>query len=55
MAICIDNVGIEEKFDKGVKYNVKVHGESDMLWVCGKDGIWGEYLIERFRPLEKPL
>ena len=47
-AICIDNLGMEDRFDLNIEYVVEEHKEDDMLWVYDKRGAKVECLKERF-------
>jgi hypothetical protein len=48
---CINNLGIEDRFDLDSAYEGFVHGDKEMIWVIGNDGNKDEYLKERFEEL----
>jgi hypothetical protein len=48
--VCINNLGLEDKFDEGVEYEfLVILKEADMLLVTGKDGKATECFKERFK------
>lgn len=47
--VCVNNTGIEDKFDLGVTYVFEEHADEDMLWVTDKFGQRRESLKERFQ------
>jgi hypothetical protein len=47
--ICINRIGMEERFDDGIEYVWERHTEKKMLWVWDKFGVKSEYFIERFK------
>jgi hypothetical protein len=48
IAICINNTGIEDKFDLGVEYVFEEHKDFQMICVYDKNGIKGEFFRDRF-------
>ena len=46
---CLDNAGIEEKFDKGIEYVGETHTDSALVWVYDKMGEKQECFKERFK------
>ena len=54
VAICLDNSGIEEKFDQGIEYVFEAH-ESDptMIWMYDKEGQKQECFSERFEVVDE--
>ena len=47
-AECLDNIGMEECFDKGITYIVETHIRKDMLWAIDRFGERRECFRERF-------
>ena len=52
VAVCVDNSGIEDRFDKDVEYVCESSGDPDMLWVYDKYGKRDEWFSERFQVVE---
>jgi hypothetical protein len=48
-AICINNLGMENRFDPGAAYVFERHGDSSMIWVFDKLGEKCECFRERFQ------
>lgn len=46
---CIDNTGLESRFDVGVEYVCEVHQDKKMIYVYDKEGMLAECLRERFK------
>jgi predicted DNA-binding WGR domain protein len=46
--VCVDNVGMEDKFDCGIEYVVEDHPLKDMLYAYDKHGNRGEFFKTRF-------
>jgi predicted DNA-binding WGR domain protein len=46
--VCIDNDGIEDRFDIGIEYLVKKHKDETMVYVYDKMGQKGEFFKVRF-------
>ena len=51
--ICINNTGIEDKFDIGIEYLVEDHPDSSMVYVYDKMGSKGECFKNRFMTEEQ--
>jgi len=52
--VCVNNTGMEDKFDLGVTYVFEAHDDADMLWVTDKAGQRRESLKERFQMPKTP-
>ena len=48
VALCVDNTGIEDKFDEGIEYVCEKHPQKDMIYVYDRFGNKAEYLRKRF-------
>jgi len=48
VAVCVDNTGIEDKFDEGIEYLCEPHKNSDMLYVYDRFAQKQEYMKNRF-------
>ena len=48
VAVCVDNSGLEDKFDEGIEYVCEAHDDQELLWVYDKIGSKQECFIERF-------
>lgn len=46
---CINNAGIEDKFDLGVDYISEKHPDKQMIYVHDKNGVKGEFFVDRFK------
>lgn len=46
--VCINNAGIEDKFDLGVDYIFENHPDAQMIYVYDKNGVKGEFFRDRF-------
>jgi hypothetical protein len=46
--VCVDNFGLEDKFDAGAKYKCRLHALPSLLLVTDKLGVEAEYLASRF-------
>ena len=46
--VCLDNIGMEDRFDLGITYLCEKHKDPTMLWVYDKLGRKDEYLRGRF-------
>lgn len=46
--VCVDNTGIDDRFDKDVEYVAKHHKDFKMIWVYDKFGKIDEYFKDRF-------
>jgi predicted DNA-binding WGR domain protein len=46
--VCLDNSGMEDKFDKNISYVCEPHPDADLIYVYDKFGNKGEFLVERF-------
>ena len=55
VVVCIDNAGMEDKFDKGIEYVFEAHSESVMIWVYDKEGKKQECFSERFDVVDEGL
>ena len=53
VVICVNNLGMEEKFDKDVEYVAELHKDPLMLWVFDKFGKKAEYFKDRFVSLQQ--
>jgi len=49
VAVCVDNTGIEDKFDEGIEYLCEPHSQKDMIYVYDRFGNKAEYLRKRFQ------
>lgn len=49
IVICINNVGIEDKFDLGIEYVFERHKDGQMIYVYDKNGVKGEFFYDRFK------
>jgi len=48
VAVCLDNSGIEDKFDQGIEYVFEIHDDPTMIWMFDKEGEKQECFSERF-------
>lgn len=46
--VCVNNVGMEEKFDMGIEYVCEPHKDASMVWVYDKFGTKAEFFADRF-------
>jgi hypothetical protein len=46
--ICVDNTGLEDKFDLGVEYKVEDSSENEFVYAYDKHGIKGTFFRNRF-------
>jgi predicted DNA-binding WGR domain protein len=46
--VCVNNVGMEEKFDMGIEYVCEPHKDAAMVWVYDKFGAKAEFFADRF-------
>jgi len=49
---CVDNSGMEDKFDAGIEYVGEIHDDDSLVWVYDKLGHRQECFAERFKVLE---
>jgi predicted DNA-binding WGR domain protein len=49
VVVCINNAGIEDKFDLGIDYICEKHSDSQMIYVYDKNGVKGEFFVDRFK------
>ena len=49
---CIDNINIENEFDKGITYLAKESNNEHEIQVENKFGVYGIYLLSRFEKVE---
>lgn len=54
VVVCMDNSGIEDRFDVGVEYISERHPDPKMLYVWDKLGCKDEYFKQRFRNPNEP-
>ena len=52
--VCLDNVGLEDKFDLGAEYVVLPSKDKSMLVVRDRNGVGRECFAERFKQVTKP-
>ena len=46
---CVDDSGIDDRFDLGISYIAETHVDADMIWVFDKLGNKGEFFKNRFQ------
>jgi len=46
---CVDDLGIEDRFDQGIDYIAEDHSDTDMIWVYDRFGEKGEFFKTRFK------
>ena len=46
---CINNLGMEERFELDGEYMAELHADKEMLWVTDASGIRDEFFATRFR------
>ena len=47
--ICINNIGMEDKFNMGIEYICEKHPDKNMLKVYDKNGVLGDFFKDRFK------
>ena len=53
VVLCLDNAGMEDKFDKGIEYVFEAHSDPMMIFVYDKLGDKGEFFSERFEVVDE--
>lgn len=48
VVVCVQNIGMEDKFDLETEYVAEMHKDNAMIWVYDKFGKRAEYFKERF-------
>jgi predicted DNA-binding WGR domain protein len=48
VVVCVDNCGMEDRFDEGCEYAAREHADSEMVWVADGSGHEDELFSERF-------